>query len=173
MLRLVKILVVIFLAIFMAFMLTMSERLADIYIPDVHKHGIVTHPFLNKWGETYEFKMVRTILPDDYVDEIVENPDKSWRAYMMCVPQENPNSGCLGKVYVENSQGDVYEVQSDAINPLRVFNDVMWATNDILVFDQWTHWGFHIAIDVEHQKLAQFMIIIPATPTPVISTAIP
>lgn len=144
-----------------------SNASTGIYIPDVHRHGITNHPFFKSWMHPYKFQMVKTLLPEGNIDEIVASPNKKWQAYIMCVPQENPNYGCLGKVYVKDNSGSVYEIQSEIINPLRVFNNVVWATDDIIVFDQWTHWGFHVAIDVANQQLLQDLIVLPTTPTPV------
>jgi len=82
------------------------------------------------------------------MDEIVINPAQTLRSFSTC------NRTC--HVYFEDTAtGKVYEIQMPSFLPGRPFSALVWVTDEVLVFDQWTqpHHGVHYAVNVREKKL--------------------
>jgi hypothetical protein len=118
-------------------------------LPDPHHHVVDVNN--NSLGpQNLEgFKIEETpIKPEAQMDEITVNPSKTLRAFSSCTRTCH--------VYFEDSSvGKVYEIQMPSFLPGRPFSSLVWVTDEILVFDQWTqpHHGVHYAVNVREKKL--------------------
>jgi hypothetical protein len=89
-----------------------------------------------------------SIKPEMQADEVVVNPAQTLRAFSSC------KRTC--HIYFEDSSaGKVYEIQMPSFLPGRPFSSLVWVTDEVLVFDQWTqpHHGVHYAVNVREKKL--------------------
>jgi len=89
-------------------------------------------------------------------ENIAVNQDGTYRAFTICDPTLCQDENCCQeRILIENLQtGHIYEIQGLPL-PWRPFSDLVWATNDILVFDRWSqpHYGIHYAVDIRQREL--------------------
>jgi len=96
-----------------------------------------------------DFKLVRVQLDPKFPREnSVINQPSSFRAFSGC----NPNCG----IYLENLKtNEIYQFYAPSFLSSRPFQDLVWLSDHIIIFDQWTqpHHGVHFAINVREGKL--------------------
>ncbi len=128
-------------------------------LPDPHHHVVDVNDIGLVPELAAKFKMVQVSIDPNLIREnITLNPNKSFRAFTTC-----EGAPCQHKIYVEaHNTGQTFEIQGLSSLPWRPFSDLVWITDDILVFDRWSqpHYGIHFAVDVKARKL------VLATPFP-------
>ena len=118
-------------------------------LPDPHHHVVDVN---NNWlGQVNAagFKIVEvSVKPGPKRENVTGNQDKTFQAFFTC------DQTCR-MFFEELAVGHIYELQAPSFSPGRPFSDLVWVTNEILVFDQWAqpHHGVHYAVDVKEKKL--------------------
>jgi hypothetical protein len=82
-------------------------------------------------------------------ESMIENASGTWQAFII------PNEQGHQRLYVEDLTNHIiYEIQGIPL-PWRNFTDLVWVSDDILVFDQWSqpHHGVHYAVNIREQVL--------------------
>ena len=86
-------------------------------------------------------------------ENITDNQAETLRAF--CIYEFAQNEYSRYRIFAEELQtGTTYEIQGLPLQ-WREFTDLVWVTNNILVFDRWSqpHYGVHYAVDVQEKKL--------------------
>jgi hypothetical protein len=117
-------------------------------LPDPHHHVVdvsqgVFHP-----QTAADFEVVEVpVEPDLERESVTVNPEGTWRAFA--------TFGQTCRIFIEEVEtGRTYEMRGVFL-PWRPFSDLVWVSNNILVFDVWSqpHYGIHYAVDTRERKL--------------------
>lgn len=94
------------------------------------------------------FKIVEvSIEPDLERENNTKNQNGTFQAFTTC--------GQSCRIFIEELKtSKIYELQGLPLE-WRPFSDLVWITNDILVFDRWSqpHYGVHYAVNMKERKL--------------------
>jgi hypothetical protein len=139
--------------VIVAYQSQQDSKIGAMSVPsDPHEHVVDVNA--NNWlggqnAADFQMKMVDDKAygeQEHYVEAI--NSQASFLAF----------SGCTDKcrVFVADIlENQVYELEAPSLTPSRPIINLVWATDDILVFDQWSqpHHGVHYAVNVSDQAL--------------------
>lgn len=126
-------------------------------LSDPHHHVIDVNQTELDPQSIANFEIIKaSVDPNLKMENITVNPDGTFRAFTICDPTLCQDEDCCQeRILVENLQtGQIYEIEGLPL-PWRPFSDLVWVTNDVLVFDRWSqpHYGIHYAIDIHQRKL--------------------
>lgn len=103
-----------------------------------------------------------------WISELADSADKSQQAYVGCAPEF-----CQQKVYVKDSQSNIYEVNWDKRLPWRSIQRIVWIYNNTLAFYQSASpsYGEILAVNTQTRELVYEASVFPdfscLTPTPI------
>lgn len=140
-------------------------------LPDPHNHVVDVNRTGLSPESSADFAMVEVSLdPSLERENSTENPEGTFQAFTVCDPALCSDENCCqDRILVEDTQTDqIYEIQGLPLR-WRPFSDLVWITNDILVFDRWSNpdYGVHYAVNVREKRLllaSPFPGQLPATP---------
>ena len=117
-------------------------------LPDPHHHVVdVSGPGLLA-EVAPDLQIVAVPPPPEWAhEEVALNPTGTYRAFTGCAET------C--RIFFEAlATGETFEILGLPL-PWRPFSDLVWVTDEILVFDRWSqpHYGLHYAVDVREQTL--------------------
>lgn len=117
-------------------------------LPDPHKHVVDVNGVGLVSEMSATFKIAEVLIDATAkADNFAINQNNTLRAFSRC------DQTC--RIFVEDlGTSQIREIQGISL-PWRPFSDLVWITNDVLVFDQWTqpYYGIHYAVDVNAKKL--------------------
>ncbi len=121
-------------------------------LPDPHHHVVDVDGLMPDVVAT--FQMTETVVgPEAERYDVTQNQSGTWEAYL--VHQQLSGNEFREKLIVQNLQaGKMYEIQGLPL-PKRLVSDLVWVTDNVLVFDKWSnpYYGIHYAVDVQEGKL--------------------
>lgn len=140
-------------------------------LPDPHNHVVDVNRTGLSPESSADFAMVEVSLdPGLERENTTESPGGTFRAFTVCDPTFCSSENCCqGRILIEDTQtSQVYEIQGLPLR-WRPFSDLVWITDDILVFDRWSNpdYGIHYAVNVRDKQLllaSPFPAQLPATP---------
>lgn len=117
-------------------------------LPDPHNHVVDVNETRFDQQNLVDFKIVPVSVESGLRRENIINQNKTFQAFSTC------DEAACRIFYEELNTGQTYEIQGLPL-PHRPFSDLIWVTNEILVFDRWSqpHYGIHYAVDVSEQRL--------------------
>jgi len=119
-----------------------NSRLPTPTLDDPHHHGVdISHI-----GIPVEIKVVEVTMDPNIVREnVTANQSRTFKAFTTYEESFN--------IFVEDTvEGVTMEIQGFP-SPWRPFSDLVWITDDILVFDRWAnpHYGVHYTINIRRK----------------------
>ena len=121
---------------------------------DPHQHVVdVNQGGFDVGINASDFHVVTATVPANFTqkENIVSNGNNTRRAFMAC-----DQNNCQDELFIDDFLiGCTYHLQSAQFMPWRPFSDIVWVTDDIVVFDQWSqpHYGIHYMVDMRSKKL--------------------
>ncbi len=118
-------------------------------LQDPHGHSVAVSNHALGAQNADRFRQIETTLPTDISsDNLATNPAETLQAVAVCDPN------C--RVLVEDLATSVtFELEAPSFWLTRPFSALVWVSDSILVFDQWSqpHYGVHYAVDLANQRL--------------------
>ena len=107
-----------------------------------------------------DFKMVTVSSPSGsaQVRDVFTNHSHSYEATIVCLPFPDDPSQCQESIYVQNNEnGQTAELTAECFLPWRPFSNLAWASDNVLVFDQWANpnYGHHFAVEIVNGSLLE------------------
>ncbi len=117
-------------------------------LTDPHHHVVDVNQINLPPEAVAEFKITDVAMAPDVIQEnITVNHSETYKAFTTHETTFN--------IFIEDiREGITMEIQGFP-SPWRPFSDLVWLTDDILVFDRWSnpHYGMHYAVNVRERKL--------------------
>jgi hypothetical protein len=156
----IKAIVVCFLAVFTSGCLgsgNATNAVATPTLSDPHHHVVDVNQTELDLQNITSFEIIEVSVDSNLETEnITVSQGRTYRAFTICDPTWCQDENCCQeRILIENLQtGRIYEIQGLPL-PWRPFSDLVWATDDILIFDRWSqpHYGIHYAVDIRHREL--------------------
>jgi len=126
-----------------------SDTVPTPTLPDPHHHVVDVNQTRLDPQSIADFRIAEvSVEPTLRRENITVNREETFQAFTAC-----DQTSC--RIFVEDlDTGQVYKIQGLPL-PWRPFSDLVWISNDILVFDRWSqpHYGIHYAVDVREKTL--------------------
>ena len=126
-------------------------------LPDPHNHVVDVSQTGLSPESTADFRMEEVSLDLGLKREnVTENPSRTFQAFTVCDPTLCSSGDCCQeRILAEDIKTNrIYEIQGLPLR-WRPFSDLVWITDDILIFDRWSNpdYGIHYAVNVREKRL--------------------